>query len=277
MKILAVETSGQVCGTALLEDDRIIAEYNIRYKKTHSQSLVPMMDEMRAMTELDLKTVDAVALTEGPGSFTGIRIGAATAKGLGLALNIPLIPVPTVDALAYNLFGTSGSVICPILDARRGQVYTGIYESADAAGAAGTAHAAESASMEAGPAAAGSAAGENERICRQHALLEQCLVTIDEIAGKLNEIGKPVIFLGDGVPVCREKIAEIMKVPYSFAPVHLCRQRASSAAALAMQYYRDRGADCFADADAFRPTYLRLSQAERERAAGVDMSRTKAR
>jgi tRNA threonylcarbamoyladenosine biosynthesis protein TsaB len=235
-----------------------------------------MMDEIRTMTELDLKTVDAVALTEGPGSFTGIRIGAATAKGLGLALNIPLIPVPTVDALAYNLSGTDGSVICPILDARRGQVYTGIYESVYAAGATETAHAAEPADMEAGP-AAGSAPGTNERICRQQTLLEQCLVTIDEIAGKLNEIGKPVIFLGDGVPVSREKIAEIMKVPYSFAPVHLCRQRASSAAALAMQYYRDRGADCFADADAFRPTYLRLSQAERERAAGVDMSRTKAR
>lgn len=276
MKILAVETSGQVCGTALLEDDRIVAEYNVQYKKTHSQSLVPMMDEIRTMTELDLKTVDAVALTEGPGSFTGIRIGAATAKGLGLALNIPLIPVPTVDALAYNLSGTDGSVICPILDARRGQVYTGIYESVYAAGATETAHAAEPADMEAGP-AAGSAPGTNEQICRQQTLLEQCLVTIDEIAGKLNEIGKPVIFLGDGVPVSREKIAEIMKVPYSFAPVHLCRQRASSAAALAMQYYRDRGADCFADADAFRPTYLRLSQAERERAAGVDMSRTKAR
>lgn len=263
MKILAVETSGQLCGTALLEDDRIVAEYNIQYKKTHSQSLVPMMDEIRTMTELDLKTVDAVVLTEGPGSFTGIRIGAATAKGLGLALNIPLIPVPTVDALAYNLFGTDGSVICPILDARRGQVYTGIFESVEEA--------------EAGPAHACSAAGKNERICRQHTLLEQCLVTIDEIAGKLNEIGKPVIFLGDGVQVCRERIAEIMKVPYSFAPAHLCRQRASSSAALAMQYYRDRGEDCFADADAFRPTYLRLSQAERERAAGVDMSRTKAR
>jgi tRNA threonylcarbamoyladenosine biosynthesis protein TsaB len=222
MKILAVETSGQVCGTALLEDDRIVAEYNVQYKKTHSQSLVPMMDEIRTMTELDLKTVDAVALTEGPGSFTGIRIGAATAKGLGLALNIPLIPVPTVDALAYNLSGTDGSVICPILDARRGQVYTGIYESVYAAGATETAHAAEPADMEAGP-AAGSAPGTNERICRQQTLLEQCLVTIDEIAGKLNEIGKPVIFLGDGVPVCREKIAEIMKVPYSFAPVHLCQ------------------------------------------------------
>ena len=78
------------------------------------------------MIELNLEEVDAIAVAAGPGSFTGLRIGSATAKGLGLALDKPLIAVPTVDALAYNLYGTQG-IICPLMDARRGQVYTGLY------------------------------------------------------------------------------------------------------------------------------------------------------
>ena len=86
-----------------------------------------MLDELRRMTELDLHTIDAIAVAAGPGSFTGLRIGSATAKGLGFALDIPIIPVPTVDALAYNLYG-SDKLICPLMDARRNQVYTGLYE-----------------------------------------------------------------------------------------------------------------------------------------------------
>ena len=85
-----------------------------------------MLDEILIMTEFDLSTIDAIAVAGGPGSFTGLRIGAATAKGLGLALNKPLIHVPTVDGMAYNLFGCTG-LICPMMDARRNQVYSGIY------------------------------------------------------------------------------------------------------------------------------------------------------
>lgn len=244
MKIFAIEASGPVCGAAVMDGDVLVADYNILYKKTHSQSLVPMMDEVSKMVELDLKTVDAVALTKGPGSFTGVRIGAATAKGLGLALGKPLIPVPTVDAIAYNLYGTgSGRVICPIMDARRSQVYTGIYCFEE----------------------------DTERFAVLH---EQYVVEIEKIASELNSLGKQVIFLGDGVPVYRDRIAELMRVPYTFAPSHLSRQRAGTVAALAMQYWRERGDQCFVDADAFRPEYLRLSQAERERAAGIDTSQT---
>ena len=105
MKILAIDSSGLVASVAVLEDDNLLAEYTMNYKKTHSQTLVPMLDEIRNMVELDLSTIDAIAVAAGPGSFTGLRIGSATAKGLGLALGKPIIPVPTVDALAYNLYG----------------------------------------------------------------------------------------------------------------------------------------------------------------------------
>ena len=126
MKILALDSSGLVASAAIVAEDVTIAEYTVNHKKTHSQTLLPMLDEIRRMTELDLSTIDAIAIACGPGSFTGLRIGAATAKGLGLALNIPIIPVPTVDSLAYNLYG-SEKIICPLMDARRNQVYTGLY------------------------------------------------------------------------------------------------------------------------------------------------------
>ena len=126
MRILALDSSGLVATVAIVEDEQTLAEYTVNYKKTHSQTLLPMLDEIVKMTEYDLNTIDAIAVAGGPGSFTGLRIGSATAKGLGLALDKPLIHVPTVDGMAYNLFGCKG-LICPMMDARRNQVYTGIY------------------------------------------------------------------------------------------------------------------------------------------------------
>lgn len=103
MRILALDSSGLVASVAVVEDgavdDQVIAEYTVNYKKTHSQTLLPMLDEIVKMTELDLHTVDAIAVAGGPGSFTGLRIGSATAKGLGLALEKPLIHIPTLRDL----------------------------------------------------------------------------------------------------------------------------------------------------------------------------------
>ena len=124
MKILAIDSSGLTASAAVTENGILTAEYTVNYKKTHSQTLLPMNDEISRMIELDLNTLDAIAVAGGPGSFTGLRIGSATAKGLGLALGKPLIAVPTADALAFNLYGAAG-VICPMMDARRSQVYTG--------------------------------------------------------------------------------------------------------------------------------------------------------
>lgn len=237
MKILAIEASGPVAGCAVLEDGLLIADYNVQYKKKHAQSLVPMMDEVKRMLELDLRTVDAVAIAKGPGSFTGLRIGAATAKGAAMAMDRPIIPVPTVDSIAYNLFATD-SLLCPLMDARRQQVYTGVYgwsrEGADPAG------------------------------LHFSVLRPQCVIPVTEIIEDLNAREKSVIFMGDGVPVSREVIAQQLKVPYSFAPAHLDRQRAAAVAALAYAYWQEQGNACMVSADDFRPEYLRLAQAEQE-------------
>ena len=229
MKILGLDSSGIVASVAIVEDENLIAEYTVNYKKTHSQTLLPMLDELAKMTELDLDTIDAIAVAAGPGSFTGLRIGSATAKGLGLALKKPLVEIPTVDALAYNLYDAN-ALICPIMDARRSQVYTGIY-------------------------------------CFQdHKLVtleEQMAVPVAELIEKLNERGKAVIFLGDGVPVFAKTIEETLKVPYSFAPAHANKQRAAAVATLAQLYVKEGKV---VTAMEHVPEYLRVSQAERERA-----------
>lgn len=235
MKILALDSSGLVASVAVIENDDLIAEYTMNYKKTHSQTLVPMLDELRNMIDLDMETIDAIALAAGPGSFTGLRIGSATAKGLGLALNKPIISVPTVEGLAYNLYG-SDKVICPLMDARRNQVYTGLYEFVRQS--------------------------EKNAYEMKH-LAEQCAVDIQEIADTINELGREVIFLGDGVAVFAERLAEMIKVPYSFAPACCNRQRAACVATLAQGYYEK---DMIQTAAEHAPDYLRLSQAERERA-----------
>ena len=230
MKILGLDSSGIVASVAIVEDDVLIAEYTVNYKKTHSQTLLPMLDEIAKMTELDLNSIDAIAVAAGPGSFTGLRIGSATAKGLGLALKKPLIAIPTVEGLAYNLYDISG-LICPIMDARRKQVYTGIYRFTD----------------------------------HQLKVVEdQMAVPMETVIEKLNQYGEAVTFLGDGVPVFHEFIAEKMTVPYSFAPAHVNKQRAAAVAALGEIYYRQGKTETAME---HVPDYLRVSQAERERAA----------
>lgn len=236
MKIIAIDSSGLVASVAVVEDDILTGEYNVQYRKTHSQTLLPMLDELKKMVELDLASVDAIALAKGPGSFTGLRIGSATAKGLGLAMEIPLVEIPTLDGMACNLYGTD-KLVCPIMDARRNQVYTGIYEFVRQEG--------------------------SPLSYKLSSLLAQCAVSIDEIAGKCNELGREVIFLGDGVPVFAGRLSEILQVPYSFAPAHMNRQRAASFAMLAFDYLKEGR---FVAARDHAPEYLRLSQAEREKA-----------
>lgn len=235
MKIIALDSSGLVASVAVLEDGRLIGEYNIQYKKTHSQTLLPMLDALKQMVELQLDTVDAIALAAGPGSFTGLRIGSATAKGLGLALNKPIIEIPTLDGLACNLYGTD-KLVCPIMDARRNQVYTGVYEYRKEM----------------------TETVKYELRC----LLNQCAVPIEEIADKCNSYAREVIFLGDGVPVFEQRLKNLMKVPYGFAPAHMNRQRAASFGILAEKYYKEGRIISAAD---HAPIYLRMSQAEREK------------
>lgn len=232
MKLIALDSSGLVASVAVIEDDTLTAEYTIQYKKTHSQTLLPMLDEIRNMTELDFDTVDAIAVAAGPGSFTGLRIGSATAKGLSLAMGKPIVAVPTLDGLAYNFYGTD-KIVCPIMDARRNQVYTGIYQFIS----------------------------KGSLYCLD-IIKGQCAVAFEEIAQALNALGREVIFLGDGVPVFREQMKTLMTVPYTLAPAHMNRQRAASIGALGSIYYAQGRVQSGAE---HAPEYLRLSQAERER------------
>lgn len=227
MKILAIESSSMVASIAVVTDDVLTAEYTINHKKTHSQTLLPMIDEVCKMAEVDMSTVDAIAIAGGPGSYTGLRIGSATAKGFGLALNKPIINVPTMDAMAYNLF-SSQFIVCPIMDARRQQVYTGIYRF-------------EGTEMK--------------------TVKPQCIMMIQDLIKELDEIGSPVIFLGDGVFVDMEIIDKEMKTEHIYAPASMNSPKASSVAALASIYYKDGKVETAAE---HKPDYLRLSQAERE-------------
>lgn len=241
MKILAIDSSGLTATVAVVEDSLTIAEFTMNYKKTHSQTLLPMIDDMAKMIELDLNTIDAIAVAGGPGSFTGLRIGSATAKGLGLALNKPLIHIPTVDGLAYQMYGCE-DIICPIMDARRNQVYTGMYTFSKKA-------------------------GEKEGINLVEPVFQvmkmQMAISVEELINRLNAYGRPVVFLGDGVPVYKNALAEGLKVPYSFAPSYMNRQRASAVGALGIEYFK-KGK--YETAMEHQPDYLRVSQAERERA-----------
>ena len=231
MKILGLDSSGLVAGVAVVEDDVLLAEYTTDYKKTHSQTLLPMLDELCAMIELDLSTIDAVAIASGPGSFTGLRIGSATAKGLGFALKKPLVEVPTLEGLAWNMWGAAG-LVCPLMDARRNQVYTAAYEFVQ----------------------------EGERLQLQ-TVISQSPVDIGEFVEKLNKIGREVVFLGDGVPVYLKVIRENIKVPYCLAPASDNRQRAGSIASLGAVYF---AAGRYVAATDHRPEYLRKSQAEQD-------------
>lgn len=238
MKILAIDSSGQTASVALWENDLTLAEFSIHAKKTHSQTLLPMLEAVREKTEFHMEEIDAIAVTSGPGSFTGLRIGSATAKGFGFALGRPIIPVPTLEGLAYNLYGTD-KIVCPLMDARRNQTYTGLYEFVE------------------------NGRGEYD----MNVIKERCAVAIDEILEACNEqagkqAGRGIIFLGDGVPVFREEIKSRVTAPCSFAPAHMNRQRAAAVAALAAKYYEQGKIQTAAE---HAPEYLRLSQAERER------------
>ena len=228
MKILGIESASLVASAAIWEDDILTAEYTVNFKKTHSQTLLPMIDEISRMTELDTSSLDAVAVSAGPGSFTGLRIGAAIAKGLGLSLALPLVAVPTLDAMAYQCFDAA-SVICPIMDARRGQVYNGLYRWEG---------------------------GEFRVLAPSRA------VDMGQVIEELNALGEPVVFLGDGVPVQLANIQANVQVPWRIAPAFMNRERAGAVAALGARLLQEgKGMK----AEDFAPEYLRASQAERVR------------
>lgn len=228
MIILAIESSGITAGAALLDEERVLAEFSTANKKTHSQTLLPMIDLITERAGICKKDIGAVAVSVGPGSFTGLRIGVATAKGIGMALGIPLVGVSTLEGLAYNLKG-HGGLICPMIDARRNEVFCGLY-----------------------------------RFVKEEleTVLKPCSMPAGELFALLNERGEQVTFLGDGADVQKVHISEEVRVPFAFAGVQHNLQRAASVGALGLKYLKEGRGEA---AEELSPVYLKMTQAERER------------
>ncbi len=233
MNILGIDASGIAGSIAYMKDNRLMGEYYICNKLTHSETIMPMMEHMKELIGIELNQLDAVAVTSGPGSFTGLRIGVTTAKALALALDIPVIGIPTLDVLAHNITHNEDA-ICPIMDARRGQVYTASYQ------------------------------WKNNELVR---LTEYLAIDLEEYLQQLSDQFERVTFLGDGVWQYEDKIRQKLRERASFAPSYLMLQRAGTLTALAaIEYEKGNGID----ASEFVPMYLRKSQAEREREARMN-------
>ena len=197
MEILVIDTSGPVCGVAVLQDEKVLCEYTVQNRNTHSVNLMPMVEAALVSAGIETNDLDAVAAITGPGSFTGVRIGVATAKGLAHGLGIPCIPVDALEALSLSA-GEFKGVICPIQDARAGQVY-------------------------------GAAFRDGERLMKDEAL------KLEEYLDKIIPFGDRFLFLGDGMPVCRERIIGMFGEMAIFAPAHQCYLRPSAAGIIALR------------------------------------------
>ncbi|MBW1742840.1 MAG: tRNA (adenosine(37)-N6)-threonylcarbamoyltransferase complex dimerization subunit type 1 TsaB [Deltaproteobacteria bacterium] len=223
MIILAVDTSTQTGGVAVLNDDTVLAEVAVTSKQTHAKRLVSAIDATLGMTDHTIADCEGFAVTTGPGSFTGLRIGISTAKGLGFATKKPVAGVSTLDALAYQ-FPLFPHLICPVLDARKGQIYTALYES--------TGH------------------------MKWKRVIQDCAV---EPAEWLKQIHDPCLFVGDGTVEYGKLIREILGDIAYFAPGYLNRVRASVVGYIGMQQILDGET---ADIDHLVPHYIRKSDAE---------------
>lgn len=225
MKILALDSTAQVATVALCDDERLLGEYTVNNGNTHSQTLLPMVESLLSAFEIKPSEIDLFAVSAGPGSFTGVRIGVSTVKGLAFGLEKTCIGVSTLEALAYNLIGFSG-IVCPVMNARRKQVYTALFRA------------------------------ENGSLTR---LLPDSAISIAELDGILaGYAGEPILLVGDGYDVTLEGLT---LVP-SPTPERLRHQSAYSVAQTALAYYR---AGVRTTDEKLVPSYLRPSQAERER------------
>ena len=225
MKILALDSTAQVATVALCEDGHLLGEYTVNNGNTHSETLLPMVESLLRFFELTVRDVDLFAVSAGPGSFTGVRIGAATVKGLAFAMDKPCVGVSTLDALAQNLEGFEG-LICPVMNARRKQVYTALFRQKD---------------------------GKRERLMPDSAI---SIAELDQILSPYKD--EPIYLCGDGYDITEENLTtSIQSTPERLRP-----QSAYSVARVAYESYL-AGEHC--DDRSLAPTYLRPSQAERER------------
>lgn len=225
MKILGIDSTANVCCAAVCEDERLISEITVNTGNTHSEILLPAIEDILKLSHTDISKIDMFACCVGPGSFTGVRIGAATIKGLAFAKDIPCCEVSSLESLAKNLCGYNG-IISPVINARRMQVYNAIFSCHD---------------------------GILVRLTPDRA------ISVEELDAELASYGEKIYLSGDGYDIC-EKNFKLTHIEY--VPDRSRIQSAYSACMCAYDSYR-RG-EYVSDKD-LSPSYLRLSQAERER------------
>lgn len=226
MKILGIDTSTMAANVAVLEDDKLICEYTINTKKTHSQKLMPMIENMLKISDIEIKEIDAIGICVGPGSFTGLRIGMATAKAMAHVNNIPLIRVNSLEILGSNI-EFSNKKICAILDAQRNQVYTCQYIFEDN---------------------------------KSKALEEISIKPIDDLLEELQATGEEWVIVGEAVYKYKEKIETISNIDISSPSNHITK--ASSLCVLAKDKLEQKidVHNCYD----INPMYIRKSQAEEQ-------------
>ncbi|MCY6485657.1 tRNA (adenosine(37)-N6)-threonylcarbamoyltransferase complex dimerization subunit type 1 TsaB [Clostridium aestuarii] len=235
MKVLSIDSSTASASCAVLEDNKLLGEITFNDKKQHSVILMPQIDTLLKNLKLTLNDIDGFVVSKGPGSFTGLRIGIATVKGLAQGTDKPFIGISTLDALAYNLAYTSG-IICPIMDALRDNVYTALYTF-------------------------------NNHKLQQ--LTDYTAIHIDDLISILKaQNEKNISFIGDGIPKFREKLSNEFENIF-FAPPHLNVAKASSLGELGLLKLKEGESDNILS---FAPIYIRKSQAEREYEKKTGMS-----
>lgn len=225
MQVLAIESATNVAALAIVDEKDVIAEAILNTGKTHSQRLMPMLAKLLAEVELELEDLDGIVVSGGPGSFTGLRIGMATAKGLAYAGQKPLITVSTLDSLAYNLKGYP-HLICPILNARRNEVYSAVYRDA----------------------------GEDLEMVMTYSALPP-----EELVKQLLPMEEPVIFLGDGVPVFGRFLQAELGSRAQLATIFVSLPRAAVLGWLGIKKLKNGQV---ADLVTAKPFYIRPSEAE---------------
>lgn len=230
MKILSFDSSALVASVSLCEDEKLLAEYTLNNGNTHSETLLPMVESILGFFGISAADVDLFAVSAGPGSFTGVRIGAATLKGLAFASGKPCAEISTLEALAYNLKIHKG-LICPVMNARRSQVYTALFRS------------------------------NGETLER---LMPDSAFSISELDGILAKYGEEVALCGDGYDIT---VKGFELTPLCSVPERLRLQSAASVAAVALKNYKN--GDVCSDRE-LGVNYLRPSQAERERAERLE-------
>ena len=226
MLILAVESSAAPSSCALLKDGVIIADMRTNVKLTHSQTLMPMVENMLKITNTNIGDIDVFAVSHGPGSFTGTRIGIAAVKGMALSYEKNCVGLSTLEVIANNIPYFSG-IICSVMDARREQVYNALFEC------------------------------KGDGLCR---ITDDRAISIDTLGQEIGNLTRPCILVGDGAALCYNNLGQ--KYDNLFiAPANLRYQNAAAAAQLALNYY-NRGQTV--SAAELNPVYLRLPQAQRE-------------